>query len=90
MVIEFFLNLILAFCRAILVPDHIEDLPDRFLVVLGTALGYIIDGMRIICAFIHVEYIAALLAFCCFIYAVHLAYDGIMWVLRKIPFISID
>lgn len=90
MIIEFFLNLILGFFRVVLIPDHIEDLPDTLTTTLATLSAILIDGIRIINAFIDETYIAALIVFVIAFNGAITAYHVIMWVLRKIPFLGID
>lgn len=90
MLLEFFLNLILGICRGVLVPDQIEDLPQTFTTVLASLGVILVDGFRLINAYIDEIYIGALLVFVCAFNGVIWGYRLVMWCLRKIPFISID
>ena len=90
MLLEFFLNLILGICRGVLVPDHIEDLPATFVTVLSSFCVILIDGFRIINAYIDETYIGGVLVFVCAFNGVIWGYRFIMWALKKIPFISIE
>lgn len=90
MIIEFFLNLVLGFFRVVLIPDHIEDLPQTLTTTLATLSVILIDGIRVINAFIDETYIAALLVFVVGFNGAITGYHVLMWVLRKIPFLGID
>lgn len=90
MILEVFMNLILAFLRLVLAPVEIVGIPATFGSVIATILVYLIDGMRILNAFIDEYYIGALLGFVFFVSAIVHAYHLLMWLLRKIPFINID
>lgn len=90
MILEIFMNLVLAILRFIFLPENISHLPAKFASVLGTIIAYMIDGFRILNAFIDEVYISALLGFVIFIEGVSTLYHVVMWALRKIPFISVD
>ena len=90
MLIEIILNFILLVFRAAFATIQIENLPSDIQTVLATLTAYLIDGGRVICAYIHVPYILALLTFVIAMNAVMSGYRFLMWVLRKIPFLGID
>lgn len=92
MLIEALLNLVLAILRYFFFSPQAElaAVPSKFATVIATAAAYIIDGIRIVNCYIDETYIAALLAFVLVLDAFILLYRVVMWVLRKIPFLSID
>lgn len=90
MLIEILLNIILAFLRVLLLPLQIENLPEDVATVLATLTAYLIDGARVVCAYIHVPYISALLAFVISMSALMNGWRFIKFVIRKIPFINIE
>lgn len=90
MLIEIILNFILLVFRVAFATIQIENLPSDIQMVLATLTAYLIDGGRVICAYIHVPYILALLTFVIAMNAVMNGYRFLMWVLRKIPFLGID
>ena len=90
MLLEFFLNLILGLCRGVLIPDHIEDLPQTFLTVLASLGVILVDGLRVINTFIDETYIGGLLVFVCAFNTVIWGYRLFMWAVKKIPFIGIE
>lgn len=90
MIVEFFLNLFLGLLRTVLTPAEVTHIPATFATVLSTIIAYLIDGIRVVNAFIDETYIGALLAFVVFVDGVVLAYRLLMWALKKIPFVSIQ
>lgn len=90
MLIEMLLNLVLAFLRVLLLPLRIEGLPDDVRTVFATLTAYLVDGSRVVCAYIHVTYISALLTFVIGLSALINGWRLIRWVLKKIPFLGID
>lgn len=90
MLIEILLNVILAFLRLLLLPIQIESLPSDVRTVFATLVAYLIDGSRVVCAYIHVPYITALLTFVIAMSALMNGWRFIKWVIRKIPFINIE
>lgn len=90
MLIEILCNLILAVLRVLLLPIQIEGLPEDVRTVFATLVAYLIDGSRVVCAYIHVPYISALLAFVIALSALVNGWRFIKWVLRKIPFINVE
>lgn len=90
MLIEIVLNFILLVFRVAFLPIQIEHLPSDIQIVLATLTAYLIDGARVVCAYIHVPYITALLAFVIAMNAVMNAYRFLIWLLRKVPFLGID
>lgn len=90
MLIEIILNFILLVFRAAFATIQIEHLPSDIQTVFATLTAYLIDGARVVCAYIHVPYITALLAFVIAMNAVLNGYRFLMWVLRKLPFLGID
>lgn len=90
MLIEILCNMILAVLRVLLLPIQIEGLPEDVRTVFATLVAYLIDGSRVVCAYIHVPYISALLAFVIALSALVNGWRFIKWVIRKIPFINIE
>lgn len=90
MLIEILCNMILAVLRVLLLPIQIEGLPEDVRTVFATLVAYLIDGSRVVCAYIHVPYISALLAFVIALSALVNGWRFIKWVLRKIPFINVE
>lgn len=90
MLIEILLNIVLAFLRVVLLPLQIDNIPQDVLTIFATLTGYLIDGARVVCAYIHVTYFALLLGIVIAVNTLINGYRFLMWVLRKIPFFGID
>lgn len=92
MIIEALLNLLLALLRVLFFDPEaaVLHVPTAFAQALATGIAYIIDGIRIINAFIDENYIAALLGFVIALDAIVMGYRFVMWALKKIPFLGID
>lgn len=91
MILEALLGLVSWILDIILFPTQISALPAAFATTLARLLSYIARGASIVSAFLYPNgaYIAALLAFVITFNAVLSAFDLIMWILKKIPFINI-
>lgn len=92
MIIEMLLNLVLAILEVLFFDSEqaLFHVPAAFGQVIATAIGYIVDGIRIINVYIDETYIVGLLAFVIALDAVVMLYRVVMWALRKIPFLGID
>lgn len=89
MIVEGLLNLVSLFIGVLLTPIRLAALPDRVLTVIQAGLGYIFNGFAIVAGYTHFDFLLALFAICVAVDALMLTYKGIMWILRKIPFLSI-
>lgn len=89
MIVEALLNLVALLIGALLTPLRLASLPDRVLTVVQAGLGYVFNGFAIVAAYTHFDFLLALFAICVAVDAIMLTYKGIMWILRKIPFLSI-
>lgn len=89
MIIELCLNLVVALLRLLLLPFQVAQLPATFASTFLILTGYLIDGFRVVAAYIDTVYIGALFSFVFSVGALANGYRFIMWFLKKIPFLNI-
>ena len=89
MIVEALLGLIAWILEFVLLPLEIEELPQTFATVAASILSYIVQGVSILCAYIHPVYIGALLAFVISFNAAINAYRLVLFIVKKIPFLDI-
>lgn len=89
MIVEALLGLVSWIIDILLFPLEIQELPQKFAEIMALITTYFLRAASIIAAYIDTPYILALLGFVISFNAVLAAFDFIMWVLRKIPFINI-
>ena len=90
MLIEIFLNLLLAALRLLLLPIKIDNLPQDVLTVLATLIGYLVEGGRVVAAYTHAAYLTVLLGVVVALSVIRNSWRFFRWVIRKIPFIDIE
>lgn len=89
MIVEALLGLIAWILEFVLLPLEIQELPETFVTVVASILSYIVQGVSILCVYIHPVYIGALLAFVISFNAAINAYRLILFIVKKIPFLNI-
>lgn len=87
-IISGFLGWILSPILSIL--NLLPPLPAELLSVMTQAISYIDAGMNIFNFFCPVAAIAPAVGMFLSVYTIKHGYDFVMWVLRKIPFLSVD
>lgn len=90
MIITGLLNLLVAFLTVLLSPLQLIPLPQGLENILAQGIGYIMQGINLLSAYVHMPYILALFSFVLSLEVMTLAYKAIMWILRKIPFFGIN
>lgn len=89
MIIELCLNLVAALLRVLLLPFQIAQLPATFASTFLTFSTYVIEGFRVVAAYIDTVYIGTLFSFVFSVSALMNGYRFVMWILKKIPFLNI-
>lgn len=90
MIIEGLLSVVQKLLTLLLSPIDIPSLPSNVQSIITQAMGYIIDGLGILAAFTHYQFIMALIAIVLVIEAAFLIYKFVLWILRKIPAAAIE
>lgn len=85
-IMDMFIALFSLLTSAISIPDF----PTSVTETLNSGLSYISDGLGIIRYFTHFNYLLVLLGIILAVNAAVHLYGFVMWVLRKIPFLSIE
>lgn len=85
MIIEGLLNLISWLLGVLLTPIDIPDLPQGVAIAITRLSGYLGDGLGILAAFTHYQFLLSLLAIVIVIDVAVLLWKFIRWVLQKIP-----
>lgn len=90
MIIEGLLSVVQKLLTLLLSPIDIPSLPSNVQSIITQAMGYIIDGLGIFAAFMHYQFVMALIAIVLVIEAAFLIYKFVLWILRKIPAAAIE
>lgn len=85
-ILDMFIALFSALTNSINIPEFPESVTDIF----NQGFSYISDGLGIIRYFTHFNYLLVLLGIILTVNAAVHLYGFVMWVLRKIPFLSIE
>lgn len=89
MIIELLLDLIYNVMDLLIVLD-IPDLPEEVYGYIETAFEYIVAGGSVLVNYLPLGYLMVLFGVILAVDAGILIYHLVMWILRKIPFISIE
>ncbi len=68
----------------------VPDFPDEVLNVLLSIEEYLSSGLAFVAAYTHLPYLLTLFSIALVVDAVILTYRIVMWILRKIPLISVS
>lgn len=90
MLVSSLLNFLLWLLGLLLTPIDIPDLPENVSTVIAWAMDHLMNGLSIFAAFTHFSYIMILFGIVVVIDAAMLIYKFVMWILRKIPMVSIE
>lgn len=90
MIIKGLLELLYGVFAILTLPISIPEFPDSIKEVLATALDYITSGVGIVSQFFDLNYLFMLFSLFLIIEGALLVYKLVMWVLRKIPMLSIE
>ena len=90
MLIEILINFTLWLLDHLLDGLQLMQLPSDVMTVFATLTAYLIEGMRVVCAYIHVPYIFALLTAVIALNGFINVWHFLLFVLRKIPFVHIS
>lgn len=89
MLINALLSFLAELLALLLEPLQMELLPLTVSVKIAEFLAQCAAGVAVIAEVTHFEYILALLGVCIAVDMVHTLYSVLMWILRKIPLLSI-
>lgn len=90
MIIEKLLDVVYSIFSTLLSAITFPTLPDEVYTYLDNAMSYIQGGVGIIANFVPIDYLLILFFFVLNMELAFLAYRLIMWIIRKVPFISIS
>lgn len=90
MIIEGLLNLIMSLLEFIFSPISLPGLPDQMQSVIDAATSYLVSGVGILGLFFDWNTVVILIPLVIIIANFKRLWDGIMFILRKIPFIGIE
>jgi hypothetical protein len=90
MIIQALLSLVKGLLLLLLLPFHIPSLPSNVETVLASVASYLSAGLGIFATFAHLHYILVLFWAAVGIEAAFLVYKFILWIIRKIPAVSIE
>lgn len=90
MIINLCLLLIKGLLTLFLAPLRLITFPSSVATVFARIITVLTEGADFCGAFMHTQYIGALLAFVISVAAFMNGYRLVMWILRKIPFLNID
>lgn len=89
MLINALLSFLAESLAALLLPLRMELLPLEVELKIAAFIGYIASAVGILAEYTHFAYLLALLGVAIAVDIVHTLYLALMWVLRKIPILSI-
>lgn len=90
MLIETLMDIFYSVFAFLLTPIDIPNLPDKFYDVIDVVFGYMSDGIAVLSVYTHIEYLTLLFSIIIAVDVGMLLYRMIMWILRKIPLLSIS
>ena len=90
MIIEGLLNLLMTFLEFIFAPISLPGLPDQLQHIFDIVSVYLVSSVGILSIFIDWNFVKILIPFVIIIINFKKLWDGIMFIVRKIPFINID
>lgn len=90
MIISGLLNLIYSLLELVLTPFSLPSLPDGIQTIFDTVLSYLTGSVGLLCVFVRPSTLQLLIpAVIVVINAEHI-WNGILWILKKLPFVGIE
>lgn len=89
MIISTVANILLEVLNILLLPVQLPSLPENVQQTMQSVVDYVGSGMQILANFLDFAYLGPLFAIAFLIHYAHDLYRVVMWLLRKIPFLSL-
>lgn len=85
MIVAALLNLVSGLLGLLLSPLHIPALPEGVSSAMSSGMSYVRDGLTLVAAYTHWDFLCALFVAAIAIEAAMLVYKFVMWIIKKIP-----